>query len=77
MQIWISPELSERMDRARDLIPIQRWVTRLIENAVAQDEAERRSTAGELRKRHQPLAPDSLSVAPSKHDPLTREEEGF
>jgi len=75
LQLWISPELSQRMDVARDGRPIQTYVARLIEKAVALDEAERRSTAGELRKRHRTLEADSPVAVGLRGAAKLREEE--
>lgn len=34
IQVWVTPELSARLDDARDLVPMQRYVTRLLEREM-------------------------------------------
>lgn len=35
IQVWVTPELASKLDAARDLIPMQRYLVRMIEQYLA------------------------------------------
>lgn len=36
ISVWVTPELGRQLDEARDLVPMQRYVTRLLESVMSQ-----------------------------------------